>query len=136
MNNTEDFIAELHDRRKRAENLIIFNIPESSKQSINERRIDEETRVNEILQVFENLDVDLSNLKNFRLGSRSLETNKPFKICLSDAADVLEVLKNKNRLADRQIRIYSDMTPMQRENLKKLQNELRQMKDNGDDTEK
>lgn len=134
VNNTEDFIAELHDRQKRAQNLIIFNIPESSKQSINERRIDDETKVNEILQVFENLDVELSNLKVFRLGSRSPERNRPIKICLSDAADVLKVLKNKNRLADRRIRIYSDMTPMQRESLKKLQNELRQLKDNGDDT--
>lgn len=130
----EDFISELQDRQNRAHNIIVFNVAESLQQNINDRRADDEANIKDILQVFEDNEIDLSNLKMFRLGSRIDGRNRPIKVCLKNPADVLRILKNKNKLRNPIIKIYNDMTPMQREHLKKLQEELRALRNAGDHT--
>lgn len=115
-------LNEMEDRKVRASNLIIHNLPESSEMTqLNKIKDD----ANNVLKILNNID-DLNlqdNIKMYRLGVRKGDKARPIKIELLNPETAKRILYNKQKLPD-YIRIYQDQTLLQRKQLMDLRSEL------------
>ena len=101
---------------------MIYNIPEpSSTSSVNRKELDKQTVVS-VLNVIENVNADRISL--FRVG-KFVENGhiRPIKIKFDSVDTVISLLKNKRKLPD-PIKISSDLTLFQRNQLNVLREEL------------
>ncbi|KAI5645579.1 endonuclease-reverse transcriptase domain-containing protein [Phthorimaea operculella] len=87
---TEAAIQEMMERKHRATNIIIFDVPDVTRN------------------------VDCNGIKTFRLGALKENTAgpRPLKVVLKSKADAIQVLKNKGKLPNAK-KIKSDLTPLQ-----------------------
>lgn len=129
---TETIISEINERNRRASNILVFNVKESSSQSREQRINHDIQQSSEIIKKIAP-EVRTENIRVFRLGTVEGQKDRPLKIMLSSATDALAILKGKNRLGrDSGIVIRSDQTPLQRDYLKGLQQTLEVRKKNGE----
>ena len=128
---TEDLISELQERQRREKNIVIFNVEESSKETSSEKRAEDENKVREYIQSLKVNGVNVTNINAYRLGKPSANKIRPIKVILNSSYDAIQILKNKKN-NNTGIKVNSDQTPMQREYLRKLQDDLRQMEANGE----
>lgn len=112
--------AEVSDRIQRSRNIIVRNIPESCSSVAQERIHHDKT---ELSNVFSKINPQCSDFKCFRLGKPGA-TPRPLKVMLSDVNMVSFCLKNKRKLLDTNIRISADLTPTQRDEIKKAYEEM------------
>lgn len=122
---TESVIQEMNERANRANNIIIYDVPESDSDVIEERK---EHDMKECAAIVENVTkkVRLGGVKLFRLGAPNKKAStqpRPLKVVLHSKTDALEILRNRTKLR-KPTSITADLTPMQREHMKYLREEL------------
>lgn len=121
----EKFISEIRDRNLRASNVIMYNVPESTCQILHEKAAEDKGKVDEIVRMCSSNPVEIKSV--IRLGKSSHDKSRPLKVVFKNEADAIEVLRNKKNLpASVPVRINNDLTPMQREYLNSLRNQLQE----------
>lgn len=126
----EQVIEEINDRKERECNIIIYNLSEPSSSARTERLSDERALVSTTLQNL-NGDCNIEIVKTLRLGSFRPGVCRPVKVTLSNKEVVLRVLRSKNKKSLAPVSISADLTVKQREYLKKLRTELREINEQG-----
>lgn len=127
-------ISEIMDRQSRSCNIIVFNLPESNKDSHSS-----ETDKQKLKNIFNAMEFHLSKFSCFRLGkpnSNILDNPRPIKVVLSSSTEVYTILRSQavlhNSLLWSNIRIASDRTSMQREFMINLREQLQKRRVNGE----
>lgn len=111
---------ELEDRKNRAKNLIIINVPESSKSNQIEKISDDNLQIINILNKIDN-NIESNSISTFRLGAVRPDKSRPIKVILRNSTEAMNILRKKNvYLTNSPIKIYSDQTPNQRKYLTDL----------------
>ncbi|XP_045541899.1 uncharacterized protein LOC123723365 [Papilio machaon] len=129
--NLDMVIHEIEDRKNRSRNVIMYGLPESSSTSPEDRKEHDKLSVTKSLA---SLPAQVPEIvSTFRLGKPSSNNSKPrpLKVVLTNKHGAITVLKNKNKLP-KAISVQSDMTPYQRDELKKLRDELADRIDKGE----
>lgn len=118
----DTILAEISERQKRANNVMIFNMPESHHDIVNAKEIFKEL-VNE----------DVSVEKTSRVGKPNKNGIRALKLSLNSSKDAEKVIKaKKNVLKGRKIYVSADLTPTQSENIRKLRKEVDTRRRNGE----
>lgn len=124
-----DMFKELQERNNRAKNIMIYNMSESS-SDVASLRVDHDKE--QVLNMFKKIglksDIEFKVLRIGRLGTNS----RPTKVILPDSEVALECIKNRHKLGSSCIRIKSDLTLLQRKQLKCLYEELDRRKQEGE----
>lgn len=128
ISNCEDFIREMDDRRQRSNNLMVYNIPESQKNSIPDKVVDDS---NIIKNIFNSLLGESQIKKVLRIGKKG-DKPRPIKLITDSRDTILHLLRNKNKLSYEGIKISADLTINQRTHMKQLQSEVRDRNQNGE----
>ena len=134
------YMDEQKERERRSCNLILHNIPESTSDDPEERKQHDSSKVEEVLDY---LDIASSQeneaLKPIRLG-RKTDGDKPrlMRVTVESTVikkDVLSKARSLRNSRDENLSkvfISPDLTPKEREVNKKLRDELRTRRNNGD----
>lgn len=118
-----EILEEVADRAVRKNNIILYNVEESSAKSPADIKKHDTNIVMEALNSIQKIDSD-TELRLFRLGKpRSDGSSRPIKIIFGDPELALSFLKNKKHLKG-PIRMNADLTLMQRNHLKELRSQL------------
>lgn len=121
-----ELITEMLDRQKRAKNILIFNLTNTS-----------HTNDNNIVQnILSAMGLDTVPVKIKRFSGNGSDTERPVKVVFPEETDVYSVLKRKKKLHDhpiyKLIRISPDKTVRQREYYKELLEKVNERKSNGE----
>lgn len=123
---SQQLITEVEERKRRAKNLIIYNIKESSKTIGAERQQEDNDTVKSTLAKIS--DVNTIDIKAFRIGKLDPTKTRPIRVVLNSEADVTTILKCKNKITNiPNIKFASDRTKMQQEHLRNLIGKLNDM---------
>lgn len=110
---TEELLAEMADRERRACNVIVFGVaPDESKDDIEVN--------NDIFRSIPDLPIAIRAQR--LAGGRS--NIKPVKVSFVNKSDALCVLRNKANLSRLNIVVKNDITPLQKEHIRRLNSEL------------
>jgi hypothetical protein len=120
---------EINDRMNRAKNIILFGVEELEGAAQVERIKHDMAEVSKLINGIDENFVGES-MRCIRLGREVGDRPRPLKVFLSSQEQVLNVLRNKRRLGD--VRVANDLTAMQRDFLKQLNNELAERKRKGE----
>lgn len=124
----ESIISEFSDRQQRANNILIFNLPEPKNAS----DPSDDTIITELLNV---LNINTSSVRLSRLGKSSIKP-RPLKVELPSSHIVFDILKYKHKLRSHNtfslIRISTDRTAYQRDFFKNILKELDERKKQGE----
>ena len=131
--NVDENVAELRERERRKNNIIVFNIEESSKDNSEERKQDDKAAVHDIL--FElNIATELSN--PVRLGPKRDGSSYPRPMRITDEDETMKwnVLKEAKNLRNareealKKVYTKKNMTPLEREKDAELRKQLLEKK--------
>lgn len=125
----EETIKETLDRIQRANNIIIYNVPESDNDT-DIRLVHDVTRL--ILGDGTQLPLDIIRIGKKTLGNKN---PRPIKVTYPTSFLVRQLLRNKVRLANStysSVNIKSDLTPKQASYLTFLRSELKRRSENGE----
>lgn len=125
---SEQLITETEERKRRAKNLIIYNIDESNDTHATSRLEDDKNKV--IRAIAQICTIDTSRITAYRIGKFDANKKRPIKAILDSEENVITVLKNKNKI-DSGIKFASDKTKMQQKYLHDLIAKLDAMKTQG-----
>ncbi|CAH1109118.1 unnamed protein product [Psylliodes chrysocephalus] len=106
----ENTINEIHERQRRANNSIMFNVPEASRQ-----KTDFDTVKEIVSEIFQ----DLSIVKTIRVGKKNKNGNRLLKVALRNSDDALSIAKNKKKMKKESF-LEVDLTIVQIYNTKQL----------------
>lgn len=121
---------EMQDRTSRANNVILYNLKESSSDETAARIAHDKIQVRDILQ---QLTVEGGDYRVVRMGKLANQNKpRPVKVIFSNSNVVHNCLKNKKKLAGN-IYLNADLTPMQRKQFQQCRMELQARKANGED---
>jgi hypothetical protein len=115
--------------------LILFNVPESEKESPSERIIEDcqqlQTLVSKLFDPGEN---GLQIVKNYRLGKRSGESKqpRPLKVVLESPDECKRVFSRVHRLKGDKLHIQRDLSPEDRAKMRLALQELRRRREDGE----
>lgn len=125
--NTMHVVSELNDQRNRQNNVIMFNLPESSERSTADANADD---LQKIKQALDEIGTGIVISSVTRLDKKEPGKTRPVKVTFANTTDAKLVLKNPKRIEN--INIKSDQTPLQREYLKQVKSELKSRRDDGE----
>lgn len=118
-------MEEILERERRANNVILVGVKEFNSDNGSDRKIHDETTVKKLLSDVNNGgDYSQKVMAVQRLGRREDGKIRPIKVILFSRQDAIWILKNKSK-ARKEVRIYDDKTPKQREELNQLRNTLK-----------
>lgn len=129
INNITQLMEEVNEREIRSKNVLIFNLPESSKPTKDERREDDALRSSNIITTCSN--VNLNILQVHRLGRYNASIKRPIKIILESRADVIKILQNKSKINIGNVKIGPDQTKMQQNHFKDLVKQINELRTKG-----
>ena len=120
-------LKEIEDRERRKQNVVIFNLAESSNPDPKLKQAEDLSNFKAICQT----DLDVGEVEVdalFRLGPKAKNSNgsRPLKVILKDNITRKQILAKAKNLkgtgeqGKKQLAIAPDMTPMQREEVRKL----------------
>ena len=122
---------ESDEKEKRKENIILVNIPESTKEKSEDREKDDMDSVRNLLSKIEEIhEGDLS--KPIRIGKRTSEKPRIIKLKVKTEEMKERIVKNARKLnqgitsPDKKVYINNDLTPLEREKERKEREQLRQ----------
>lgn len=119
----ETIFSEIHERQKRTNNIMVFNMPESNGDLVKSKEL-----LKEITKE------DVSVISAMRVGKANKNGNRALKLILDKASDVDRVLRaKKDKLKGRSIFINADLTPAQYRHIKQIRDEVEVRKRNGED---
>ncbi|CAG5028978.1 unnamed protein product [Parnassius apollo] len=121
--NLDTVINEIQERKNRSRNLIVFGIPESTANSPEERKSHDKDQVSKTITSLATPEPEI--LTVIRLGKpvSKIEKPRPIKVVLANKHNAINVLKNKGKLPN-SVKVKADMTPYQRDQLRRLREEL------------
>ena len=132
-----ELVSERHEREIRECNLILFNVTESTSTDKSECHHEE---IQKFTELCEELGVTTYTAnKIFRIGKKSSDKPRPLKVVLAnknESKTILAAAKNLQKSTNEDIKAISiapDYTPAQMKERKKLQQELEQRKESGED---
>lgn len=126
----EDVIEELKERDLRMKNIIVFNAPESPYDQPQAAKPHETSILTTIVHCAVP-DYDVSKIKFFRLGSKSVGKTRPIKLIFPSEGEMRQVLSSfsgeqvstaNSSLKD--VKLSRDRSPLELSHLKKLRIEL------------
>lgn len=131
---SEEVINEIAERQRRASNIIVYNINESSVKNKTARITDECNKIKELLSGID--EVNKNEIRVFRVGKYDSNKARPLKVVLANKEEAMKILKNKQKIIaeNPNIRIYSDQTKKQREYYKATKAKLEAIIANGDES--
>ena len=115
--------------------LILFNVPESSKESIADRILDDRFLLQSLVsKLFDPGENGLHILQAYRLGqeNQSSELPRPLKIVLESPDECKRVFSRVHRLKGDPLHIQRDLSPEDRWKMKQALLELRRRRDAGE----
>lgn len=127
--NMDNILDEAYEQSLRANNLMVYNVEESSADSIENKIEDDRRIVSDILNTLGISNKEL--IRVIRVGKKS-SRSRPTKIVLSSPFHVRQALKSSRKLSSSPYRISSDKTKLQREEYRKVLEELKRRKVNED----
>lgn len=137
LNNLQRDIADIKEEKeqeRREKNIILYNMSESSNA---EEEVQKIADITWQIGLFEDVQLDNDeNPKFFRLGNKDSNENmkpRPILIKLVSKYSKIKFLQQWKQLKDMSLWCQSDLTNKQREENKKLVDQLRQRKTNGED---
>lgn len=125
-----NIIIELQERLERSKNIIITGISEPHSENMEEKRETDRCEVKKILSDIYPTYPEPEKI--IRLGKYDGKKTRPLKVCFSTPETAKILLKNKLNCKDGHIKIYSDQTPNQKQDMENLRDELRQRKEKGE----
>lgn len=129
---TSAILDEILERERRANNVILVGIKECTSDAANERKSQDESYVKKILlDIDSNCDYTDKVTSVQRLGRRESGKQRPIKVVFKSRIDAVRILRNKSK-ANKEVRLYDDKTPMQREELNRLRETLKIRTVNGE----
>lgn len=128
---TNAIMEEILERERRANNVILVGVKECDSENGNARKTHDESCVKKILTDVGGADCRDKLVTVQRLGRREDGKTRPVKVVLSSRQDAVWILKNKSK-ADREVRVYDDKTPKQREDLQQLREALKTRVERGE----
>lgn len=130
----DNLIKEIEDRNVRKNNLILLNIPESDSLTTEDRKNHDRQQIENIVSLADVTDFSLVTF--FRLGKPISNKIRPIKVIFENKTTSFMVFKNRSKVFQdpkyKNIKIFKDSTPMEREILKKLRLDLEERKSNGE----
>lgn len=124
----DEIFTEIEERNFRSKNIIVVGIPES----LNDTGRQDYDRT-EILRITGLLYNGCPQpTKIFRLGKYTSQKTRAIKVCFSSEDTAKSILRNRNKMDEEHIKIFSDQTPYQRKYLQNLKEELLQRTSNGE----
>ena len=121
-NCVDDMLEEIEERKERACNVLLFNIPESLASTSNDK-------INDDLKVIEDILTPLGTFpkpkKIFRLGISKANHNRPLKIVYENENDAREILRSNKSNNNRYRHFRPDLTTKQREHINIVKKELK-----------
>ena len=124
-----DMAREMEDRQDRENNIIMFNVPESSAGSRVEQ-VDDTIIVKKMCVI---LGADNAQIITRRVGRKTETGNRPIRVEITDITNKKTILKNarhpreEDDLTLRNVFISQDLTPSQREEQKELRRRRKTM---------
>lgn len=115
-NTAQISIAEIQEREKRKQNLVLFNIPESNKSESEDILKDAHEEVDKIMV---KIGTPSEIISLTRLGKKG-STPRPVKIKLKLESDKTRILKSAKKLKGTNTFINRDVTPSERPEFRKL----------------
>ena len=131
-----DAVTEIKLRKEKKHNLIFFNLPNSTKNSPEEKMADDITVLQNLIN---ELGVETSDFgKVFRIGRVVSERPQPIIVKFKSLDDKISVLKNSYKLQKSKINVIikNDLTRQQQETEKALYEELKLKRSNAGPGEK
>ena len=120
----EEFFVEIEERRKRASNIIVYDLPKDP---------DGACDLDVINVIFKKVPDFPVAISAHRFGVARDDKPEPLKVSFASSDDALQVLKNKDKLiAHTEILVKNDLTPTQLSFLKFVQQELSTRIKNGE----
>lgn len=118
---TAESAKELAERERRKHNIILFGIPESNAEELNERIADDKTFVISLCKETLDTDVDISTCKRLRSKAPG---KRPLLISVKNEAQASGILRNGHKLrqseSHQNIFLKKDYTPLEREEMRRL----------------
>ena len=114
-------VEEIYERERRADNLILFNVTESTSDVVEERK---DHDIGEVIDICKALDVDVSSKleKPTRLGKKTEDQPRPLRVTVNDAEVKRKIRSKAKNLQNlptmSQVYIANDLTPIERKLLK------------------
>lgn len=131
----QDIISELIDRQIRANNIIVFNLPESNNSDHSQSS--DKTQINNIFNKVLNANVSVVSCSRMgKINTNSTEKLRPVKVVLQNSSEVFNILRLQVNLRTSSewgyIRCASDRTLKQQEHMTSLRNELQRRRNNNE----
>lgn len=127
--NVDVIIQEKVERENRSRNVILFGIEEANTSRQEDIKSHDKSQVLDALAQVPLQESEL--VTTIRLGKPIANKPRPLKVILRSRQNAIKILKTKSKLPS-SISVKSDMTPYQREQLKKLRLELTERTNNGE----
>ncbi|CAH2108466.1 unnamed protein product [Euphydryas editha] len=126
----ENFMAEVNDRNLRSKNIVIIGVPEpKATNNIDRKEMDKK----EVMKIITMINSECSEPVNiFRLGKYNSNKNRPIKVCFNNSEITKHILRNRKKMNNDKINIYSDQTPQQKSYLKTVKKEYENRIKKGD----
>lgn len=129
--NMDAVLQEMDERQYRSKNVIIFGINESASSSTEDRKKHDKLQVQKALEKIPDVDMEKSIVVRLGKPADNSAKPRPVKVILQNKHQAINVLKNKKKLPQN-ISASSDKTPYQRDQLRKLREELAERTDSGE----
>jgi hypothetical protein len=116
-------VKEVKERNSRQNNAMVFKLRESANQDPEQRKAEDIVKVNEICNL---LNVQIDIIQATRIGKKADNRTRPLKITLQSSHQVESLTKASRKLKDcgrpeyKDVAIKNDMTPLEREEMKRL----------------
>lgn len=128
--NMESIIHEIHDRADRANNLMVYGVPESKNRSLQQKIKDDETA---LTPLFSDVGIGQDDvIKVLRVGKAIEGKTRPIKLIMKDSHLVKNVITRRNNIKNDNIKVSYDKTKLQQEQFKSTLAELRSREQKGE----
>ncbi|CAG9760003.1 unnamed protein product [Ceutorhynchus assimilis] len=125
--NEADIFVELQERQNRANNLMIFNVPEGNNSE------PDSDQVKKLISILSDTNSPQPRvLQTLRMGKPNKNNFRASRLTLESPAEVQKLIKCGHKLKDEKVFISFDLTAKERERHKLLQTEFRTRKANGE----
>lgn len=131
-----EVIEEREEKEKKKNNIVVFNLAESIKETVTERKEEDKIRLDTVIQGSLKIeDYEIEDI--YRVGRPDQNKPRPTIVKLKEGRAKWEIIKNAQRLREdpnqdnRKVGIAPDMTRKEREENRKLREELQRKRDGG-----
>ncbi|XP_045453918.1 uncharacterized protein LOC123663272 [Melitaea cinxia] len=114
----EDLAAELRERVLRSKNIVVVGIPEDTNSDVLKMKEQDKQK---LLYILHTISPDSPQpIKIYRLGKQISGKSRPIKVCFESESTVKYLLRNKTKIKNEKLRIYSDQTLLQKQYMSTL----------------